>query len=128
MYPFTEERSRTMLERDVAAQPGYVRLALATGDAGALAACRKFSKLCAEESANRALVIAQSSGSNRLEIENQIRVATGGLLRGFKLAVVAQGSDATSVARIAEATAIRQNGKAKVFHSEHQAAAWLLRR
>lgn len=111
---------------EVAAHPGYVRLVLPPEDAQARSACRQFSELCGEESANRGLIVAQSSSSNPGELEHQIALATGAVCAGFRLAVVAQGKHASRISRIATATAARRRARARIFSSEHQAAAWLM--
>jgi hypothetical protein len=114
------------MEKDVSAHPGYVRLALRCDDVGALRACRLFAELCREESAQRALILARSSGANGGKLESQVALAAGGLAPGFKLALVAAGSDAALIARAVSSTAGRLSGKAAAFRSEHHAAAWLM--
>lgn len=109
-----------------AAHPGYVRLVLPSELARARAACRKFSRLCDEEGARGGLILAAACEADHRELEGQIALATSAVSRGFKLAVVAQGHNAALIFRIAGATAARRKAKARVFSSEHRAAAWLM--
>jgi len=53
-------------------------------------------------------------------------LATHGVLPGFRLALVAQGADATSICRIVGVSAARRRASARLFPSEHRAAAWLM--
>lgn len=121
-----QHSQRSDLAADVAAQPGYVRLVLPPRDPQARAACREFSNLCREESASRGLIVARFSGSNPLELETQMTLATREVSPGFRLGLVVQGSAATSIAHIATAIASRRKAKARIFPSEHRAAAWLM--
>jgi phosphotransferase system HPr-like phosphotransfer protein len=122
MYQLDDKHSRAA----IAAHPGYVRLVLPTQHAHARAACRKFSQLCQEEDARGGLILTRSSDADPAELESQMALATRGVLPGFKLAIVAQGTDAASIRRIVGATAARRRAKAKAFPSEHRAAAWLI--
>ena len=110
----------------VAAHPGYVRLVLPGEHHRACAACRRFAQLCSQESPRGGLILARSSDSDPAERESQIALATRGVPPGFRLALVAQGSDATRLRRIVGAIAARCRASAMIFPSEHRAAAWLL--
>lgn len=111
---------------EVAAQPGYVRLVLPRRDADARAACRKFARLCREESACRGLIVARSTDSSPPELENQMILATRDVSSGFKLGLVVQGAAAGTIAQIATSIARRRQAKARIFSSEHRAAGWLM--
>lgn len=121
-----EESAQAILPKAVAAHPGYVRLVLLPQRAQARSACRRFSELCREESTKRGLILARSSNSDPVELKDQISLATLAVSQGFKLAVVAQGTDAAYISRLATSSASRRSARAKVFSSEHQAAAWLM--
>jgi hypothetical protein len=120
------DTKRAILARDVAAQPGYVRLVLPVHAAHARSACRRFSSLCREEAASRGLILAPSSDWTREELEKHIGLATREMTLGFRLAVVVQGSAAASVSEIATSVAARRKARTKIFWSEHHAAAWLM--
>jgi hypothetical protein len=114
------------METEIAAHPGYVRLVLRCDEAGAANACRSFVDLCRKEGARRALILAHSSDARAQEVESHISAVARALAPGFRLAVVAHGSGARHLARTAAAAADEASGKAQLFRSEHQAAAWLM--
>src|SRR4051812_48292748 len=114
------------MQTEVAAHPGYVRLVLRCDQAGVANACRSFADLCRKESARRALILADSSDGHPQAVDNHISVAARALAPGFRLAVVAHGRGARHLSRTAAAAAARASGKAQIFRSEHQAAAWLM--
>jgi hypothetical protein len=114
------------MQTELAAHPGYVRLVLRCDEAGAANACRSFADLCRKEGARRALILAHSSDTRAQAVESHISAAARALTPGFRLAVVAQGSNARRISRTAAAAAAGTSGKAQIFRSEYQAAAWLM--
>jgi len=111
------------LLRNATAQPGYVRLVLDAEDTPrvARAAGRRFALLCREEDASRGLIVAGDAGSD-VDWEDALAASRP----GFRLAVVARGQGAGQIARTAASLASRRGAAARVFKSEHQAAAWLM--
>lgn len=111
-----------MLEKAVA-HPGYVRLILGPDDAprDARAAGRRFAKLCREEDASRGLIVAGTAAAG---VDWDDALAASGA--GFRLALVVRGSESAHVARAAFSAASRRSAVARLFKSEHRAAAWLM--
>lgn len=108
------------MQPTVVTQPGYVRLALDSHERLRVrAACRRFAAFCREESASRGLIVAGTAPE-----WDEALAASGA---GFRLAVVARGPSSTDVAREASSAGSRRSVIVKVFRSEHQAAAWLMR-
>ena len=114
------------MQTEVAAHPGYVRFVLRCDEAGAASACRSFADLCRKESARRALILAHSADARPQAVASHLSAAARALAPGFRLAVVAHGSGARHLSRTAAAAAAQASGKAQLFRSEHQAAAWLM--
>lgn len=110
------------------AYPGYVRLVLRGNDGPARtrAACRRFAVLCREESASRGLIVAESSRATAQELDEGFELATAALSRGFKLAIVAHGPACRRICSTAASMAARRRATARIFTSEHEAAAWLM--
>jgi hypothetical protein len=129
MNPYTlvkqEERNSAT---SAAAQPGYVRLVLPSdgGPARVRAVCRKFASLCQEESASRGLIVAESSQSLGDELDEGFDLATSAMCHGFKLAVVTRGAACRNISKTATSIAARRRATARIFSSEHAAAAWLM--
>src|SRR4051794_17354211 len=114
------------MQTEVAAHPGYVRFVLRCDEAGAANACRSFADLCRKESARRALILAHSSDAPPQALESQLSTAARALPRGFRPAVAAHATGPPHLPRTATAAAAQASGKAQLFRSEHQAAAWLM--
>lgn len=99
--------------------PGYVRVVIDAPDAPrARAACRRFASCCREEDARRGLIVA-GWAADLLEWDDAL-AASGA---GFKLAVVGRGARESELARLGA----RRSVTIRLFRSEHQAAAWLMR-
>ena len=103
--------------------PGYVRVVIDAPEAPprVRAACRRFARSCREEDARGGLIVAGACGE--LDLEDAL-AASGA---GFRLAVVARGAACGEIARRAARAAQRRSAAVKLFKSEHQAAAWLMR-
>ena len=110
------------------AYPGYVRLVLRRNDAPAhaRAACRRFALLCREECTNRGLIVAECDASTEEGLDQSFELATACLADGFKLAVVARGRAYYRICVKARSIAARRRTTARIFPSEHEAAAWLM--
>lgn len=117
------------MERDVVAQPGYVRMALGRGSAPArvLSASRDFAAICSEESATRGLIVSVTDDAeSSARLQEGLSVAIGAAPTGFKLAVVTRGPSSRRVHEAAETIAAGRRMRTKAFRSEHAAAAWLM--
>jgi hypothetical protein len=99
----------------IAAEPGYIRMVVGDCADGpdAVAACREFVHLCHRENAHRGLIV-QRSGDDGLR--RALDLVAQEAPSGFKLAIVARHRPKPC-----------RRVRARVFKSEFQAAAWLLR-
>jgi hypothetical protein len=110
------------------AQPGYVQLVIGAeaGLRGAKAACRQLAKICREECVNGALVLFLAAGPAVAQLQDHLPLAMQALSPGFRLAVVSSCPAAAPLAAALADKGTACGAVAKVFPSEHRAAAWLM--
>jgi len=105
-------------------EPGFVRMILADAAQSAqnVTACREFVRVCVTEGATRAMIANRVDG-DAAGLREALGILTGSTPRRLKLAIVARGTAQAASERV---LARQRSLNARVFRSEHEAAAWLL--
>lgn len=111
---------------EIHVEPGFVRMTLADAAESAqnITACREFVRVCVTEGATRAMIANRADGdAARLRLREALGVLTGAMPRPLKLAIVARGTAQAASEKVLDR---HRSLNARVFPSEHEAAAWLL--
>lgn len=99
-------------------------LAGEAGSAQTITACREFVRVCASEGTTRAMIANAIDGdAARLRLREALGVLAGSTRPQLKLAIVARGPAEAASERVLDQ---HPSLNARVFRSEHEAAAWLL--